>query len=88
MGNVAVIYRVLPESIEANLEKMMEDVKKSLPSDVQLRGMQVKDVAFGLKEILVAVLMKDEGGKSDEVEKILSQIPGVGSVDIIDLSLV
>ncbi|MGB9635686.1 MAG: elongation factor 1-beta [Thermoplasmata archaeon] len=88
MGNVSVVYRVLPQDVEANIEKIMEEIKTSMPGDVTLRGMQVKDVAFGLREILVAVLMKDEGGKSDEIEKILGKIPGVGSVDVIDLTLV
>lgn len=88
MGNVSIIYRVLPQDVETNIEKIMEEVKNVIPHDVTLRGMQVKDVAFGLKEVLVAVLMKDEAGKSDEVEKLLSSIPGVGSVDVLDLTLV
>ncbi|MEM3396474.1 MAG: elongation factor 1-beta [Thermoplasmata archaeon] len=88
MGNVSVIYRVLPQDVEVNIEKIMEEVKNVMPKDVTLRGMQVKDVAFGLREVLVAVVMKDEGGKSDEVEKLLSSIPGVGSVDVLDLTLV
>ncbi|MCX8174302.1 MAG: elongation factor 1-beta [Thermoplasmata archaeon] len=88
MGNVSVIYRVLPQDVETNIEKIMEEVKSVMPKDVTLRGMQVKDVAFGLKEVLVAVLMKDEGGKSDEIEKLLGSIPGVGSVDVLDLTLV
>lgn len=88
MGNVSIIYRLLPENVDTNIDKIMEDVKNVMPDDVSLRGMQVKDVAFGLKEILVAVLMKDEAGKSEEVEKALSSIPGVSSVDVIDLTLV
>jgi elongation factor 1-beta len=88
MGNVSVIYRVLPQDVETNIETIMEEIKKAVPSDVTLRGMQVKDVAFGLKEVLVAVLMKDEGGKADEVEKKLSTISGVGSVDVLDITLV
>ncbi|MEM3444370.1 MAG: elongation factor 1-beta [Thermoplasmata archaeon] len=88
MGNVSVIYRLLPENVDIDIEKIMEEVRNVLPNDVSVRGMQVKDVAFGLKEVIVAVLMKDEGGKSEEVEKALSSIPGVGSVDVLDLTLV
>jgi translation elongation factor aEF-1 beta len=50
--------------------------------------MQEKDVAFGLRALLALAVVPDEAGASDRIEQALSGIPGVSSVEAIDLTLV
>ena len=49
--------------------------------------MQVKDIAFGLKSLLVSVVMADTGGILDSTEQALAKIPHVESVEVMEEGL-
>jgi elongation factor 1-beta len=66
---------------------MAKGVRASLPQGVQVRGMQVKDIAFGLKALLVSVIMSDTGGVLDSTEHALAKIPHVESVEVMEEGL-
>ena len=88
MGEVAMIYRIMPESPEA-----MDGIKKELEERVrsvgaELNRMDEKPIAFGLKALEIAVIMDDKSGKSGELEEKLSTIPGVQSLELVDMSLI
>ena len=86
MGSVAVTYRIMPEDASSDLAPIKEGVRKAVGS--ALRGMQEKDVAFGLKAILALAVVEDASGQAEKLEAALGQIPGVGSVEAIDVTLV
>ena len=86
MGSVAITFRLMPESPDTDLRAIRKGVELALgPS---LRGMQEKDVAFGLRALLALAVVPDEAGSSDRLEASLSAIPGVSSVEAIDVTLV
>jgi elongation factor 1-beta len=87
MGQVAVLFRLMPDGVETDLAAIANAVKPSLPPDVALRGMQAKDIAFGLKALLVAVIMPDQGGLLDATESALSKLPHVESVEVMEEGL-
>lgn len=76
----------MPESPETDLGAIRKAAQAALGPTV--RGMQEKDIAFGLKALLVLAIVADEAGASDRVEAKLAGIPGVGSVEAIDVTLV
>ncbi|MEM2839920.1 MAG: elongation factor 1-beta [Thermoplasmata archaeon] len=87
MGDVAVRYRLLPESPEQDIDALMETLKKSLPPEVKFRASEIKPFAFGLKSIEILVVFKDAGGLSEQTENALQQVPGIQSVEVLEMGL-
>jgi len=87
MGDVIVLIRILPEDVSTDLNEIREEVKKRMPAGVTLRGLETKDIAFGLQCLNVVVQMKDKEGGPDEVQKGFELIPHVQSVEIMDMGL-
>ena len=87
MGQVAVLFRLMPTGVETDLKAVAEGVRTSLPKDVTIRGMQVKDIAYGLKALLVSVVMTDQGGILDATESALAKVPHVASVEVMEEGL-
>ena len=87
MGQVAVLFRLMPQGVETDLQAVARGVKQSLPAGVTIRGMQAKDIAYGLRALLLSVVMNDEGGILDSIEHALSKVPGVESVEVMEEGL-
>lgn len=87
MGEVAVLFRILPGGVDSDLKAIGTRIREVLPDGVRIRGMQVKDVAYGLKSLLVAVVMPDLGGTLPSTEEALAKIPDVQSVEVMEESL-
>lgn len=87
MGEVLVLLRVLPEDIDVDLDAVREEVKHRIPSGVRLRGIETKDIAFGLRALNVVVQMSDTAGGPDNVQRALEGIPRVQSVEVMDMGL-
>jgi elongation factor 1-beta len=87
MGQVAVLFRLMPKGIETDLETVAKGVKSMTPSGVVVRGMQVKDIAYGLKALLVSVVMPDQGGVLESTEQAYATVPGVESVEVMEEGL-
>jgi elongation factor 1-beta len=89
MGTVAIIYRVMPDGVEVNVKDLQDKIEKAIPKEAKLQGMMVKDVAFGIKAILMRVLVPDKvgGGLPDQIEAKIGEIPGVASIEAIEQSL-
>ena len=49
--------------------------------------MQVKDIAYGLKALLVSVVMNDQGGVLESTEQALAKVPHVESVEVMEEGL-
>jgi elongation factor 1-beta len=88
MGEVMVLFRLMPHGVETDMNALAAGVKGAVPDGVRIRGMQIKDIAFGLKALLVAAAMPDAGGILDRVEGALAKVPGVESVEVMEESLV
>ncbi len=87
MGQVAVLFRLMPQGVETDLQKIGERIPSVLPSGVTIRGMQLKYIAYGLKSLLVAAVMNDTGGVLESTEEALAKIPGVESVEVMEEGL-
>jgi len=88
MGDVAIQYRVLPESPEANIEEITAKIKAALPEGVKIHKIATKPFAFGLSAIELLVVMKDSGGLSEETEAVLGKVEGIQSVELLEMSLI
>jgi translation elongation factor aEF-1 beta len=87
MGEVVAVIRIMPESADVDMSKIMDAIKGVIPSYARLHGMQVMDIAFGLKALKVAVIMGDKCGGTEEIERNMAKIPGVESVETEEVGL-
>jgi elongation factor 1-beta len=87
MGKVIVGLKVLPESIETNLEELKEAIKSKIPSYATIGSIKEKYIAFGLKALEIAVIIPDSAGGSEEIERVISGIKGVSSVEVVGTGL-
>jgi elongation factor 1-beta len=86
MGSVAVTLRVMPESPDVDLEALKAGVERVLrPS---FRGLKEEPVAYGLRAIVTIAIVEDASGGSERLEQALAALPGVGSVETVDVTLV
>ncbi len=88
MGEVVVLFRLMPHGVETDMNALAAGVKSAVPEGVRIRGIQIKDIAYGLKALLVAAAMPDAGGVLDQAEQALARVPGVESVEVMEESLV
>ncbi|MCI4364819.1 MAG: elongation factor 1-beta [Thermoplasmata archaeon] len=87
MGQVAVLFRLMPQGVETDMEAVAKSARASLPATVTLRGVQVKEIAYGLKSLLVSVVMPDTGGVLESTEHALAKVPHVESVEVMEEGL-
>ena len=87
MGRVAVLFRLMPQGVETDLKAVADGVRTAVPKGVTIRGMQIRDVAFGLRTLLVSVVMDDAGGILESTEHALAKLPHVESVEVMEEGL-
>ena len=87
MGQVAVLFRLMPQGVDTDLTEVANGVKVALPSGVTIRGMQSKDIAYGLRSLLVSVVMDDVSGLLDATEQAFAKVPHVESVEVMEEGL-
>jgi elongation factor 1-beta len=83
MGEVAVTLTVMPNGVDVDLDR----IKNQIEEKISPKEIREKPIAFGLKSLEVLVVVPDAVGGSLEVEKKLSSIPGVASVETTDVTL-
>ena len=88
MGKVMAVIKVMPDSADRDVNKLQDELKKVMPKNAELKGMQVKPIAFGLKAILVAIVVSDSEGGTEPTEEAFKIVPGVESVMVDSVDLV
>ncbi|MCW1301441.1 MAG: elongation factor 1-beta [Candidatus Nanoarchaeia archaeon] len=87
MGKVAVVLKVLPNSVEVNLEELTEEILQAIPEDCQLLKVEAEPIGFGINSLVFTITRDEELGISDVEEKIKS-IEGVGDVIVSNITLI
>jgi len=88
MGDVGIIYKILPEDLEVNVEDLMKRIEEQVKDMVKIKGMQIKPIAFGLNAILMYIIVKDEAGIAEKFEEKVKSIKGVGEIEVEEMSLI
>jgi len=88
MGKVAVTFKLMPVSVDTDLNAIKDSVKKSVArhKDMQLKIMEEKPVAFGLKSLDILIILPDVS--ISELEDELTKITGVASVEAGNVTLI
>lgn len=85
VGEVAAKLEVMPEDAETDLKKVRKEIIASLEG-FDLRNAEEEDIAFGLKKLILTVVVADEEGGTDEIEERVQGIDGVESVSVEDVN--
>jgi len=85
MSTAAIQYKVMPEGLDVNLDKLKEKIKLKIETFESGVFSEAKEepIAFGLKALIVTIALS-ESEDSDKVEAALKEIEGVSSVEMID----
>ncbi len=76
----------MPESAENDLSLVQKELEKTITEfGAEYGKTDVEEVAFGLKCLKTVFLLDESRGSTDELEKEIQTIEGVGSVDVIDV---
>jgi elongation factor 1-beta len=85
MGDVAAKIKIMPESIDTDLVELKEKLKGSIPEGAVLHGDIVEEpIAFGLKALIVTLIVNDREGGTEAVEEAFAKIPGVENVQVLE----
>ena len=78
MGDVILVIRVLPDSVE-NIEKVKAGLEALEPN-----RLEEEPIAFGMKAFKFTKIIPDEGGNvQEELENKISSIEGVSEQEVL-----
>lgn len=80
MGDVIVVFRVMPTQME-NFESIKKDLEKLNP-----QRLEEEPIAFGLKAIKFTKLIPDAEGEITNLEKELREIKNVKDIETLTVS--
>jgi len=87
MANAVITIRIMPESPEVDLEKVLGEAKKVI-ADFAGEGetrSSIQPVAFGIKALNIIFVMDETKGSPDPVAEKITQLEGVNSAEITDV---
>ena len=87
LGEVAIIYKVMPDGPEVDLEGIKKAIENAVPEKARLNKIEEKPIAFGLKALEVQIIMNDREGGHEQLEQALNEIENVQSVETIHIGL-
>lgn len=76
MGEVVITFKIMPEDSDVDLGKLKEEIEKI----IKIQDYKIEPLAFGLKVLKVLIVSEDSG--TEEIEKILKSVKGVGEVEV------
>jgi len=82
MGSVIVTFKIMPESVEVDLDSLEKDVK----SEINPQRIERVPVAFGLNAIQIVKLVEEKEGEMDRITDQIKKIKGVKEVEVINLT--
>ena len=88
MGDVCVIFKILPQDSDTKIETLEKRVVDGIKGICEVNKVSVEDIGFGIRALKIQVVVPDEEGKIDRVERAISTVTGVGQVDSEDVTLV
>ena len=82
MAEVIVGFKILPKTVEVNLDKLEERIVSAVNPEKISR----EPIAFGLVAILIVKIVADAGGELEAVENKLKAIEDVGEIEVTGIT--
>jgi translation elongation factor aEF-1 beta len=90
MGMVVMTYKVNPNSEmeDVDTDAIAEAIAAMRDDNYDIQAVETKPLAFGLKFVQVHVKMNDGEGLADAFEGMMSEIHGVGEIEVLSMGLI
>ena len=86
MATVIVSMKIMPSSPDEDLDSIKAAATKMITDFGGTVGKTVVEpVAFGLNAVVILFALDESRGGTEDVEKLISGVPGVNSVQVIDV---
>lgn len=85
MGEVIATLRVMPESMEIDLEALKNKLKEKISVHAEVHKIVEVPIAFGMKALNVMTVIPEQDGLLEEVETAAKETEGVSEVDMVDV---
>lgn len=86
MGEVAVQYKVMPDSdSDVEFDEMLTAFSEFNQATGKIQSVEAKPLAFGLMYVELQVIIEDAEGQIDVFEDALKSIPGVGEIEVLGM---
>ncbi|MCL2141872.1 MAG: elongation factor 1-beta [Methanimicrococcus sp.] len=86
MSGVAAEIKVMPADADTDLNVLKEKLKAAVPAGARINGeITEKPIAFGLKALMLTVVVEDGEGGIEPVEDAFNAVPEAESVSIVNL---
>ena len=86
MGQVLLTFEIMPEGLDIDLERVRKDVEKKVKGTGKIEQVEIKPVAFGLKALMMNIVVEDEEGMSDKLEQDIGSVEGVQNARVYALN--
>lgn len=82
MGEVAVQLKIMPNSPDVDLKGLSNRITSQVATYGRLYRCEVQPIAFGLKALMLTVIVEDKEGGTEALEASISEIDEVESVQV------
>ena len=88
MGEIAARYDLMPESTDVPLDEVTKTIQGIIPNGVKLIETKIEPVAFGLKKIVIGLIIDDSiDGVGTTLEDALRSLEGIENVECTSSAL-
>lgn len=87
MADVVVTIRIMPQDTKTDLGDLESGAKKKIIDFCNSKEFrtEIQPIAFGLKALNILFVMDESKGSTEALERKISQIDGVESVEVTDV---
>ena len=86
MGQAIVTLKVMPESVDTNLNELEKEITNTLAQhDIKVSKIEKEPIAFGLLALNVIFLMDENKGDTETLENACKSVKGVMSAEVTDM---
>lgn len=87
MANIVVTLKIMPDSPTVDISYLQQQAVKKIKDFTQRQDfkVEIEPIAFGLKALKIFFVMDESKGGTELLEKDISQIAGINSVQVVDV---